>query len=68
MSRTYTFYLAALVGTVCVAFIINLVVVRPARTVQNDVVQGILIGFGLAFASAQAYALAMQIQLSPFRR
>jgi hypothetical protein len=28
----------------------------PSRTVRNDVVQGILIGFGLAFVTAQIYA------------
>ena len=56
MSRTYTF-LATLVGAVCVYFIIRLVFfAHQSRTVQNDVVQGILIGFGLAFVTAQIYA------------
>jgi len=56
MSRTYTF-LAALVGAICVYFIIRLVFfAHQSRTVQNDVVQGILIGFGLAFVTAQIYA------------
>src|SRR5664279_4257283 len=56
MSRTYTYYLAILDGVICVYFIIRLVFFPQPRTVQNDVVQGILIGFGLAFVLAQAYA------------
>jgi hypothetical protein len=56
MSRTYTFYLAVLDGVVCVYFIIHLLFFPQARTVQNDVVQGVLIGIGLAFVTAQAYA------------
>jgi hypothetical protein len=55
MSRAYT-YLAALVGAVCVYFLIHLFFFTHARTVRNDVVQGVLIGFGLAFVTAQAYA------------
>jgi hypothetical protein len=57
MSRTYT-YLAALVGVVCAYFIVRLIFFTnlSTRTVQSDVVQGLLIGFGLAFVSAQVYA------------
>ncbi len=57
MSRTYT-YLATLVGVVCVYFIIRLLffIAPSSRTVQSDVLQGVLIGFGLAFVSAQIYA------------
>jgi hypothetical protein len=55
MSRTYA-YFAALVGTICVVFIIYLLLVQHTRTVRSDVVQGILIGIGLAFASSQGYA------------
>src|SRR5215470_5891844 len=57
MSRTYT-YLAALVGVVCVYFIIRLLVFTDlsTRTVQSDVIQGVLIGVGLAFVAAQVYA------------
>ncbi len=57
MSRTYTF-LAVLVGVICVYFIIRLFFFADlsTRTVQSDVIQGILIGFGLAFVSAQVYA------------
>src|SRR5512140_3918769 len=57
MSKTYT-YLAALVGAVCVYFIVRLLffIDPSSRTVQSDVIQGVLIGVGLAFVSAQAYA------------
>ena len=57
MSRTYT-YLAALVGVVCVYFVVRLFffIDLSSRTVPSDVVQGILIGFGLAFVTAQIYA------------
>ena len=57
MSRTYT-YLVALVGVVCVYFVVRLFffIDLSSRTVQSDVVQGILIGFGMALVSAQIYA------------
>src|SRR5215469_17644831 len=59
MSRTYT-YLAVLNGVICIYFIIHAFFlghffVHP-RTVRLDVMQGVLIGFGLAFVTAQAYA------------
>jgi len=56
MSKTYTYYLAILDGVICVYFIIRLVFFAQPRTVPMDVVQGVLIGFGLAFVLAQAYA------------
>lgn len=40
----------------CVYFIIHLFFFPHVRTVRNDVIQGFLIGYGLAFASAQGYA------------
>src|SRR5512143_1881061 len=57
MSRTYT-YLVVLVGVVCAYFVVRLFffIDLSSRTVQSDVVQGILIGGGLAFVSAQIYA------------
>src|SRR5512138_1443086 len=55
MSRTYT-YLAILVCAICVYFIIHAFFFGGPRLVRNDVIQGILIGFGLAFVSAQLYA------------
>src|SRR5512138_921560 len=55
MSRTYT-YLATLVGAICVWFLVHLFFFPQPRTVRNDVIQGFLIGFALAFVTAQVYA------------
>ena len=57
MSRTYR-YFAVLIGVVCAYFIIRLLFFADlsTRTVPSDVIQGILIGFGLAFVIAQIYA------------
>ena len=54
-------YLATVVGIVCAWFLvngilINTILVPHPRTVQMDVLQGILIGAGLAFVGAQIYA------------
>jgi len=56
MSRTITTYLATLVGLVCVYFIIRVIFFPQPRMVSSDLIQGALIGFGLAFVSAQIYA------------
>ncbi len=55
MSKTIT-YLASLVGLVCVYFFVRLAFFPRPRTVSSDLIQGALIGFGLAFVSAQIYA------------
>jgi hypothetical protein len=59
MSKTYS-YLAVLVGVICGYFIIRLFFFgqgfAQGRTVFSDVVQGTLLGFGLAFVTAQIYA------------
>lgn len=59
MSRTST-YLVAFNGVVCGFFFIHSFIFghffTGSRTVRNDVVQGILIGFALAFITAQIYA------------
>ncbi len=55
MSKTYT-YLTILIGAVCVYFITRLIIFPRPRTVSSDLIQGALIGFGLAFVSAQIYA------------
>ena len=55
MNRTST-YLATLVGMICAYFFIHSFFFPQTRTVRNDVVLGILIGFGLAFVTAQIYA------------
>src|SRR5512133_3429422 len=55
MSKTYTYFIA-LVGVVCVVFLIRLFFFfdLSSRTVRSDVIQGVLIGAGLALATAQA--------------
>ena len=55
MSRTSA-YLATLVGVICGLFLIYAFFFPHTRTVRSDVVQGILIGYGLAFVTAQIYA------------
>jgi hypothetical protein len=57
MSRTFT-YFTILIGMICTYFIIRLLFFTDlsTRTVQSDVIQGALIGFGLAFVTAQIYA------------
>jgi hypothetical protein len=52
MSKTYT-YLATLVGAVCVYFITRLIFFPRPRTVSSDLIQGALIGFGLATIKAK---------------
>ncbi len=54
MSRTYT-YLATLIGAVCVYFITRLIFFPRPRIVSSDLIQGALIGFGLAFVSSLIY-------------
>jgi len=49
-------YLATLVGAICIYFLVRLVAFPQIRTVRNDVIQGLFIGFGLAFVTAQVYA------------
>ncbi len=60
MSRTYTFYLAVLDGVICAVFIIHGFFFGHffvhSRTTRLDLMQGFLIGVGLAFVTAQAYA------------
>jgi len=54
-NRTSTI-LTVLVGVICGFFFIRLFFFAQTRTVRNDVVQGILIGGGMAFITAQIYA------------
>jgi hypothetical protein len=55
MSKTMT-YLSTLVGLICVYFFFRLFFFVQIRTVRNDVIQGVLIGWGLALVIAQIYA------------
>jgi hypothetical protein len=54
-SRTSN-YLTVLIGAICGYFLIRLFFFSLTRTVQNDIVQGFFIGFGLSFVLAQIYA------------
>ena len=63
MSRTLS-YFAAFIGALCVYFIVHLFFSTRVRTVRGDVIQGFLIGFGLAFALAQAYARIKAVQVN----
>lgn len=57
MSKTYTYFIA-LVGVVCTYFIVRLLFFTDlsTRNVLSDVIQGVLIGFGLAFVLSNVYA------------
>jgi hypothetical protein len=55
MNRNYTI-LTTLIGVICGLFFIRLFLFPEARTLRNDVIQGILIGYGLSFVTAQIYA------------
>jgi hypothetical protein len=63
MSRRFS-YFAAFIAVLCVYFIIHLFLFPQVRTVRNDVIQGFLIGYGLAFASAQAYARIKAVKVN----
>ena len=56
MSKTYT-YLIAISGLVRVGFIVRLYFFTDlsTRSVRSDVLQGVLVGVGLGFATALVY-------------
>jgi hypothetical protein len=56
MNNKISTYLTVLNGVICGFFFIRLFFFPHSKTVRNDVVQGILIGFALAFVTAQIYA------------
>ena len=55
MSKPYS-YLAILIGAVCVYFLVHTALFPQNMLLRNAIIQGALIGFGLAFVSAQVYA------------
>ena len=55
MSKYYSYY-AILIGAVCVYFLVHTAFFPQNMHLRNAIIQGILIGFGLAFVSAQIYA------------
>lgn len=56
MNSRITTYLLILNSTVCGYFFIRLFFFPQPRTLRNDIVQGILIGFAMSFITAQIYA------------
>jgi len=54
MSKIYS-YLTILIGAVCVYFITRIIFFPQPRIVRNDLIQGALTGFGLAYVSSQIY-------------
>ena len=56
MNRWYT-YLVAVVGVVCGVVVVRLFFFADlsSRAVSSDVIQGVLVGFGLALVTAQVY-------------
>ena len=55
MSKAYSYY-AILIGAVCVYFLVHTALFPQNMLLRNAIIQGALIGFGLAFVSAQIYA------------
>jgi hypothetical protein len=55
MSKTYS-YFAILIGAVCIYFLARTALFPQNMLLRNAIIQGALIGFGLAFVSAQVYA------------
>jgi hypothetical protein len=55
MSKGYSYY-AILIGAVCVYFLVHTALFPQNMLLRNAIIQGALIGFGLAFVSAQIYA------------
>lgn len=62
-SRTI-FLWAIVVGAICGYVIIHTIFFASAQTVRNDLVQGVLIGFGLAFVTAQIYARIKAVKVN----
>jgi hypothetical protein len=55
MNKTFTYYVI-FIGVVCVYFLVHTALFPQNMTLRNAIIQGVLIGFGLAFVSAQIYA------------
>jgi hypothetical protein len=55
MSKFYSYY-TILIGAVCVYFLVRTAIFPQDMLLRNAIIQGVLIGFGLAYVSAQAYA------------
>ncbi len=56
--------MALVVGLVCCYFLIHSFAFGHPRTLRNDIVQGILIGGGLAFVTAQIFARVKAVRVN----
>jgi hypothetical protein len=63
MSRRYTLWVT-LIGVICGGFLVRTFFFPHAMTVRNDVVQGFLIGWGLAFVSAYIFARLKAVKIN----
>lgn len=63
VSRTYA-YFTALIGIICVGFVLAMLFLPLTRTVRSDVLQGFLVGFGLAFVSAHVLARIRAVRVN----
>jgi hypothetical protein len=65
MSKNYM-YFVTLIGLICAYFIVHLFFFTnlSTRTVQSDVVQGVLIGFGLAVVSSYIFARTISTKIN----
>ncbi|TLN00875.1 DUF1214 domain-containing protein [bacterium] len=55
MNKTFSYYVI-FIGAVCVFVLVRTVLFPQNMILRNAIIQGALIGFGLAFVSAQVYA------------
>jgi len=55
-SRTYTILTALIIAAFCFVIINSFFLNPGSRTVRNDVLQGLLLGFGMAFVTGRVYA------------
>lgn len=63
MSKRYS-YFAIPVGAVCVYYLVRTALFPQKMLLRNAMIQGALIGFGLAFVSAQIYARVKATQVN----
>ncbi len=63
MNKTYS-YFAILLGAVCVYFLVHTALFPQNMLLRNAIIQGVLIGFGLAFVSAQVYAWVKAVKVN----
>lgn len=63
MSRRWSSF-TALIAVICIGFLVYMPFFGHARTVRSDLIQGVLIGYGLAFVTAQVYARTKAVRVN----